>query len=297
MGKAIIIAILIIGTILSAISISLANKMQQVPQTISKNVVEKETESLVNYALNFALKKLRNTEVSLTDSLLKLSYTNFDVGNGNIDSLIYRRITSSEIELSAFVHAEVSGESATEQKSISLYQQPSTQINLSSAVTAAGTITVKGSAEINGDISENTPPDFESIFGITKEHAKDYANNYYVDPENNVTPVEDITWADLENNSSFNISSNWEGSGILIVNGDLNISGTMNFQGIVWVVGNLYISGNANLEGAMFVENTTEIDGDATLTGNCEVTFDSNALSDDIYNMPVFSSYFITNWN
>jgi hypothetical protein len=297
MGKVIIISILILGTILSAISISLADKMQKVPKTISQNVVEKEAESLANYALNFAIKKLRNTEVSITDSLLKLSYTNFDIGNGSIDSLIYRKVTSNEILLKAYVHANVAGETATEVKSTTLYQQPSNQINLSSAITAAGSVTVQGSAEVNGDISENTPPDFEEIFGIDKQHAKDYANNYYVDPANNITPVADITWIDLEENSSFIISSNWEGSGILIVNGNLNVSGNMYFQGIVWIMGNVRISGNANFDGALFVESTIEIDGDATLTGNCEVNFDSNVLSEDIYNMPVFSSYYITNWN
>jgi hypothetical protein len=62
-------------------------------------------------------------------------------------------------------------------------------------------------------------------------------------------------------------------------------------------MGNVRISGNANFDGALFVESTIEIDGDAILTGNCEVNFYSNVLSEDIYNMPVFSSYYITNWN
>ncbi|MDY6915698.1 MAG: hypothetical protein SVM86_05250, partial [Candidatus Cloacimonadota bacterium] len=145
--------------------------------------------------------------------------------------------------------------------------------------------------------TENTAPDFEEIFGIDKERAKEYANNYYIDPENNVTPVEDITWIELQDNSSFKISSNWEGYGILIVEGNLTISGNMDFQGIIWIMGNLFMSGNSYLEGALFVESTVEIDGDATLTGNCDVTFDSNALSEDIYNMPIFASYQVTNWN
>ncbi|MDY6916206.1 MAG: hypothetical protein SVM86_07825 [Candidatus Cloacimonadota bacterium] len=108
MGKVIIISILILASILSAVSLSLANKLRQVPKTIIENVAENEAESLADYALNFAIKKLRATEVSITDSLLKLSYTDFNIGNGKIDSLVYHKITSNEIKISSYTSTTVS---------------------------------------------------------------------------------------------------------------------------------------------------------------------------------------------
>ncbi|MDP8230378.1 MAG: hypothetical protein P9L93_04655 [Candidatus Gorgyraea atricola] len=145
---------------------------------------------------------------------------------------------------------------------------------VTSAITANGDVVVRGSAEINGDIDENYVFDFEEIFGISKETMEDSANNSYVDPPNNVTPVSNITWVDIDSLEDFRITdNNWTGNGILVVNGDAKITGG-HFEGIIWIIGSLWISGDPVIDGAIFVESGTEFD--TTVTGNPTVNFDGD---------------------
>jgi hypothetical protein len=113
---------------------------------------------------------------------------------------------------------------------------------------------------------------------------EDNATNLYTDPENNVSPVGEITWSNLETIDEMTISdNNWQGSGILVVNGDLRITGGT-FRGIIWVIGTLWVSGNPVIDGAIYVESGAEFE--TTLTGNPTVSYDSDAISDAFGYLP-----------
>jgi len=166
--------------------------------------------------------------------------------------------------------------------------------DITSAITASGDVVVRGSAEVNGDIDDNDVFDFEDVFGVSKEVMKNNASNLYTDPENNVTPVAEITWSDLVNDDEMIISdSNWEGSGILVVNGDLRLTGGL-FRGIIWVIGTLWVSGEPVVDGAIFVESGAEFE--TTLTGNPTVSYDSDTISDAFNYSPSDLPPFIVNW-
>lgn len=148
--------------------------------------------------------------------------------------------------------------------------------DITSAITANGDVVVMGSAEVNGPVDPNASFNFEEIIGLSKEIVKDNATNYYTDPENNITPVNALTWANLVTIEEMTISdNNWQGSGILVVDGDLRITGG-HFSGIIWVIGTLWVSGNPIIDGSIFVESGAQFE--TTVTGNPTVSFDQNAV-------------------
>jgi Tfp pilus assembly protein PilX len=168
-----------------------------------------------------------------------------------------------------------------------IVEQPANEADpsgITSAITANGNITVRGSAQVNGAIDPNAIFDFEEIFGISKETMENNATSLYTDPENNVTPVNTISWANLVSMEEMIVSdSNWEGTGILVVDGNLRITGG-HFRGIIWVIGTLWVSGNPIIDGAIYVESGAEFE--TTLTGNPTVNFDSSAISDAFGYLP-----------
>ena len=160
-----------------------------------------------------------------------------------------------------------------------IVEQPVNQASpsgITSAIAANGDVEIKGGATVNGDVDENAIFDFEEIFGISKDIMKNSASNSYTDPPNNLTPVNSITWVDIESLDDMRITdNNWTGSGILVVNGDAKITGG-HFEGIIWVIGTLWISGNPVIDGAIFVESGAEFD--TTVTGNPTVSFDGDGV-------------------
>ncbi len=165
---------------------------------------------------------------------------------------------------------------------------------VTSAITANGDVTIKGSAEVNGDIDENATFDFEDIFGISKNTMKNNAANLYVDPVNDVTPVDNITWADINTIGEMQIASDqWQGSGILVVNGDCRITGGC-FSGVIWVIGTLWVSGNPVIDGAIFVESGAQFD--TTVTGNPTVSYDSDAVGDAFDKIPTDLPPYLISW-
>lgn len=165
---------------------------------------------------------------------------------------------------------------------------------ITAAITANGAVDLRGSTQVNGDIDDFTEFDFEDIFGISKDGIKRNATNLYIDPANNITPVDDITWAEVPPSDEMIISdSNWQGSGILVVDGDLRITGGY-FRGIIWVIGKLWVSGNPVIDGTIFVECGAEFD--TTLTGNPTVSYDSDAIGDAFGHLPSDLPPYIVNW-
>ncbi|MDP6686071.1 MAG: hypothetical protein QGI05_03865 [Candidatus Omnitrophota bacterium] len=162
-----------------------------------------------------------------------------------------------------------------------IVEQPAVESDpsgVTSAITANGDVTVRGSAEVEGDIDENFIFDFTETFGVSKETMEQNATNLYTNPANNVTPVDSLTWINVDAGDELQITeSTWNGSGILIVNGDLKITGG-NFSGVLWVIGTLSVSGNPDIDGAIYVESGAEIE--TSVTGNPEIEFDDEAVSD-----------------
>jgi hypothetical protein len=144
----------------------------------------------------------------------------------------------------------------------------------------SGDLVVKGNAEVNGVVVKNTTPNFEDVFGETKEEMQDNATYEYTNPPNNEMPVEKITW--INNNFKITKTGSWVGSGIMIVDGDLNITGGT-FNGVIWVIGKLDISGNPVIKGSIFVEDKVTVD--TTVTGTAKISFDQSAIGDAFSNL------------
>jgi cytoskeletal protein CcmA (bactofilin family) len=165
---------------------------------------------------------------------------------------------------------------------------------VTSAITAEGDVDVKGSADVNGEIDANAVFVFEDIFGVSKETMEENSTNLYLDPPNNVTPVSGITWINIETIDEVIIGdSYWEGSGILVVDGDLRITGGA-FRGVLWVTGNLFVSGNCVIDGAVYVEGG--IDSDTDITGNSTISFDADAVDDAFNFIPSDLPPYILSW-
>ena len=258
MGKALLIIVLLVAVIIFVVVSNVTKKTTDVPDTISMTLAESQARAIGNYALNYGLKQVMNGSVSVTDgSSFSQGYTNFYIiEDGRIDSLRYTA-NGDTISISAFVFYEVNGHQVYHDCEIAI--TTTTKIDITSAISSSGTITVSGSAEVNGEVVENGCPEFDDVFGTTKDALKSNANNYYVDPANNITPIENVTWVECVTQTGFHITdNNYVGNGILVVNGDFAMTGGT-FNGIIWVVGNLQISGNPTINGAIFVESDIEI--------------------------------------
>jgi len=173
---------------------------------------------------------------------------------------------------------------------------------ITSALTAGGSITVTGSADIDPprepedtfyDFELGEDPNdglslFEEIFGTTKDEMKAIAQNSpnrYYDSAIKNEIVENITWVDGAGVESEITTATWTGSGIWIVNGDLKITGGT-FDGILWVIGSLYLgAGNPVIRGSVFVECTTEVD--TTVTGNVTLQLNQGAIDDALGNLGI----------
>ena len=297
MGKVLLILMLLVAVIIFVVLSNITKKSTDVADTITENLAENQAKAIGNYALNYGLKQIMNGSISVTsDSSFVQDFTNFYiVEDGRIDSLIYTA-NGDTVGISAYVFYQVNDHQVYHDCEIAI--TTTTKIDITSAISSSGTITVSGSADVNGEIVENGCPAFEDIFGASKDDVKNNANNYYVDPANNATPIENVTWVDFAFETGFHITdNNYEGSGILIVNGDFTMTGGT-FDGIIWVIGNLLVSGNPTINGAVFVESDIEIAGDSevTLTGNCEVNFTEGAVGDAILTLPTALAFNILKW-
>lgn len=154
---------------------------------------------------------------------------------------------------------------------------------------------VRGNVDINGPTEEFANIIFSDLFDHTKEDVKSFASNYYLDPPVDVTPVSGLTWVDLSAGQELRISSDtWQGSGILIVNGDAQITGGT-FNGILYIIGRLRMSGNPTINGTILAESDTEIVEDTTVTGNVTINYDFDAIANAL-NILQFIIPEITSW-
>ncbi|MDP2911283.1 MAG: type II secretion system protein [Candidatus Omnitrophota bacterium] len=171
---------------------------------------------------------------------------------------------------------------------------PANPGNITSAITANGDVVLKGAAQINGTVDDNTVFNFTDIFGMPKDDLESRAAHHYTDPPSNVTPVDHVTWVDTDLSTEMRITTDgWTGSGILVVDGDMTITGGT-FSGIIWVIGTLRVSGNPVINGAMYVESGATID--TIFTGTPIVNYDSNAINSAFGFLPSSLPPHILSW-
>ena len=159
---------------------------------------------------------------------------------------------------------------------------------VTTAMMLSGNLDIKGNAVITGVVVKNTTPNFEDVFGVTKEEMQDNATYKYTSPPNNQTPVKEITWVNEDNEFKITKTGGWKGSGIMVIDGDLDISGGT-FDGVIWVIGELFISGNPVINGSIFVEGKATVD--TTITGTAEISFHQSAIEDAFSNLSTVLSW------
>ncbi len=280
MGRLLIIALLIAATIFTVITLSQKDNRGDTAEQTSRNLAKIQAKALSNEALNYSIKRLQNGSVDFVDDQATLSFSDFNVLDGKIDSISYARNSAADsITIKSYVHHLVGDEAVHKTTSALVSIVPA---NIQAAVSANGEVIVKGNAAVVGDIDENCDPplNFEEIFGVTKDYVKSIATNYYTDPPNNQTPCENITWVDITDpkNSLKITTTGWSGSGLLVVDGDADFAGGY-FYGVIWITGELRISGNLIVDGALFVEGGTEIAA-TVISGTPVIEFSSEAVSD-----------------
>ncbi|NQT64867.1 MAG: hypothetical protein HQ554_01675 [FCB group bacterium] len=278
MGKLLIVAILVIGSIFVLIILSVQDRTDEVPRLISSNLAELQAKELCREALIYGMKNINDGTVPIATGTNTQTYTNFEVMEGTIDSIQYTANAANDtIEINSYASYQTDVETIKHKSTAIVNRFPT---YAQGAMYANGSINVGGSADITGDIIENCDPalDFEDFFGVTKAHMDSVADNHFVDPPNNPAGFQDITWVSFasEGGELKVTTAAWSGSGILIVDGDAQFSGG-SFDGIMWITGELFINGNNGFDGAIYVEGGITYE-DVTVLGNCQITYDLDAI-------------------
>ncbi len=183
-----------------------------------------------------------------------------------------------------------------------LCERISADVTVNSAVQCNGPVKVKGDSEISGGTltailvpigttpqiqkEENVTgagavppaaswgnaifPSFEDTFGVTMSSMSALAATHYTNPGNNPT-CHGITWVD----GNVTLNSTWNGSGILIVNGDFDMSGGAVFNGVIYVLGAVTMHGNCLIHGALLCAGSSEMNFNA---GTPRVEYDALSI-------------------
>ncbi len=178
------------------------------------------------------------------------------------------------------------------------------------AIETTGTLKITGSVDINpaGSYHTNSSLTFEQVFGMSKEAVRAIAveaasqgkGHVYTDPPTNQQPVNGITWVDLTGSNKYGISSNWSGSGLLIVNGSgsdvaLDIAGDWSFTGMIWVTGKIKISGTPVITGSVFAGGS--IEAESSVTGNPTLNYSSDDVASAFGLLSQIGGLKILSWN
>jgi len=170
---------------------------------------------------------------------------------------------------------------------------PSNPSLITYAIETSGTLKIEGkNVDINPEGSSHAGSSltFEQVFGMTLDQMKAIAvsaqasgtGHFYTDPDENQQPVNGITWVELTGSNKYKISSEWSGSGLLIVNSNgndvaLDISSKWSFTGMIWVTGRFKITGGT-IDGAIFARSS--IDAQSSLDGKPTLNLNSTAVAD-----------------
>ncbi len=297
MGKVLIVAIFVIGAIFTVIILSVQDKAKDTPELLSENEAEMQAKLLCREALNYGMKKIHDAGVSAPTSTFTQTFTNFQVESGIIDSIQYTYNTSDgTITISSFASYQYDNETL-QHKSTAIVNW--TLNNMNAAITANGNISVGGHASVVGPINQNVNPvlDFEEFFGKTKAEMRAIADFDVVNPHINPDPdpdphsnVSGVTYVSFTHSGRLKVTQpHWQGSGILVVDGDCTINGG-SFSGILWVTGDLFMNGNNGYYGAIYVEGGATY-SDVNLLGTSDVYYDAPAIIAAMHNFGTIVSY------
>ncbi len=278
MGKLLIVAIFIVAAVITVILLSVQDKTEEVPELSSSNIAELQAKALCHEAIVYGMRHINDGTSGYYSGETTQIYTNFGVMDGTIDSIQYiPNTTNDTIEIISYASYQNADETIQHKSSALVCWVPT---HAQGAMYANGGIEVGGNAIITGNLYENCDPplSFEDFFGITKAEMEAIADNNLEDPPNNPSGVEDITWVSfaVEGGSMMVTTADWEGSGILIIDGDAHFSGGT-FNGIMWITGSLFINGNNGFNGGIYCEGGVQYD-DVSVLGTCDITYDRAAI-------------------
>ena len=278
MGKLLIVAIFIVAAVITVILLSVQDRTEEVPELSSSNIAELQAKALCHEAIVYGMRHINDGTSGYYSGETTQTYTNFGVMDGTIDSIQYiPNTTNDTIEIVSYASYQNADETIQHKSSALVCWVPT---HAQGAMYANGDIEVGGSADITGNLYENCDPplSFEDFFGITKAEMEAIADNNLEDPPNNPEGIEDITWVSFENEGgSLKVTTAaWEGSGILIIDGDAHFSGG-SFDGIMWITGELFINGNNGFNGGIYVEGGIHYE-DVTVIGDAQITYDRAAI-------------------
>ncbi len=296
MGKLLIIILLMVTAVFATILVSVQNKSGDVADLLSANMSEIKARSLSNEALMYSIKKLNEGSLSVGGSELTQTFSEFNVLDGTIDSIKYVMVgTGDTLQITSYVTANVSGKEAKYQGSAKILY--SAGGNFGNAVTCSEVLNLVGNPTINGQLENNVDLNFENYFGMTMTQMKAIADNYYLNPPTNITPISGITYVELTGNNTLKMVGDWSGDGILIVDGNFETFGNSRFEGIVWIEGgSFYMRGNSWVDGTMFINS--DPNQQTEMFGNCWFSYDEGIVQQllSTYNITSSPTITIINW-
>ena len=299
MGKLLIIILVMVTIILAAVLVSIQNKSGDIADLLSSNMSEIKARSLSNEALMYSIKKLNEGSLSVSGSELTQTFSEFNVLDGTIDSIKYVMVSTGDtgdtLQITSYVTANVSGKETKCRGSAKILY--SAGENFGNAVTCSGVLNLVGNPTINGQLENNVNLNFENYFGMTMTQMKAIADNYYLNPPTNITPISGITYVELTGNNTLKMVGNWRGDGILIVDGNFETFGNSRFEGIVWIEGgSFYMRGNSWVDGTMFINS--DPNQQTEMFGNCWFSYDEGIVQQllNTYNISSDPTINIINW-
>ena len=284
MGKLLIIILMILIVVFATIGISVKKRSAEIPDLITANMSEIKARSLSNEALIYSIRQLNTGNLCIGEPGVNQTFENFNVLDGTIDSIKYVMVGSGDTLIAtSYVTANINGKQTQYQSTAEVLYNTTYFDN---AITCSEDIDITGSSTVIGNVEENVDLDFETVFDMTIAQMRSIADNYYMNPPNNVIPVNGITYIETTGNNQTQFTNrHWNGSGILIVNGEFLMTGGT-FEGIIWVEsGRFIISGDGNVQGTIFINSEP---GEQTeVTGNCDVFYDEDIVQQllDTYNI------------
>ena len=294
MGKAILIISLLLLAVVVGIIISSSKDSDKVPEIVTDDIAKSQARSLANYAVQYGIKQLLQGNVTFEDSIHGHinGFSTLNILDGTIDSLYFTNLADGAIRVDSYVSYDVLGSQKSHHSyaKFAFYIGEGDVSNITAAIVTGGSITVKAKAVVNGIVVEDSTFDFEKTFGMTEQEVKDECislGSYIETPANNEPMPDSPTWM----NNDLKITSDWSGSGILIIKGDLRATAHIDFDGILVVFGELSIGAHSNITGAVYVI------GDASVGAHALVSFDAEVIQDALDALPIEISLEITEWN
>ncbi len=277
MGRILVILIVLVSAVFSTIALQINSRKVEAPELVINSMAHIKAKALSNEALNYSIKNLKDGRIQLDQNEFKQTFSNFTVLDGTIDSISYvMNFSADTLTITSYVTTDFSGlprQHASVAKVAYITGKEGKAFNCSK------TVSLKGNARIIGGLQENMNLNINKELGKNMNQFKSSADNYYKNPKANITPISGITYVELKGNKKLTLAAGWwQGSGLLIVDGNLNMAGIANFQGVIWVNnGSVQLTGNSNIKGSVYVD--TQPNKTVKMAGNSTVKYDKTIVN------------------